>query len=328
MSERNITYAEAIREALSIEMRNDPKVFILGEDVGKFGGCFGVTKGMLDEFGPERVRDTPISEAAILGLSLGAAQMGLRPVPEIMFGDFLAECFDNLYNQAAKVRFMCGGQIQKLPYVIRSTVGGWIRAAGQHSQSVEGFFTQIPGLKVVMPAFPDDAKGLMLAALRENDPVLFLEHKVLYGAEGPVPEGDYVVPIGKAKVRKAGKDITVVASALMVHKALAAAGVLAKEGIDIEVIDLRTVSHLDKETICESVKKTHRAVVVQEAPSRGGTNAQVIALIVENAFNWLEAPIRQVAALDTIIPFSPPLEDMVLPDEGKIVATVKEVMSA
>jgi len=328
MNERVITYAEAIREALQIEMRNDPKVFIFGEDVGKFGGCFGVTAGLFDEFGPERVRDTPISEAAILGLALGSAQMGLRPVPEIMFGDFLAVCFDNFYNQASKVRFMCGGQIEKLPYVVRSTIGGWIRAAGQHSQSVEGFFTQIPGLKVVMPAFPDDAKGLLLAALRENDPVLFLEHKVLYGVEGPVPEGDYVVPIGKAKVRKAGKDVTVIASAMMVHKSLAAAGLLAKDGIDVEVVDLRTVSPLDTETICESVKKTHRAVVVQEAPKMGGTNAQVIALIVEHAFNWLEAPIKQVAAPNTIIPFSPPLEDQVLPDEGKIVAAVKEAIAA
>jgi pyruvate dehydrogenase E1 component beta subunit len=328
MSEKVITYAEALHDALQLEMRNDPNVFILGEDMGKYGGIFGVSKGLLDEFGPERVRDTPISESGIMGLSLGAAQMGLRPVPEIMFGDFLAECFDYLLNQAPKVRFMCGGQIEKLPLVVRTTTGGWIRAAGQHSQSLEGLFTQIPGLKVVMPAFPDDAKGLLLAAMRDNNPVLFFEHKVLYGVEGPVPDGDYVVPLGKAKVRKAGKDVTVIASSVMVHKSLAAAAALAGEGIDVEVIDLRTVSPLDVETITESVKKTHRAVVVQEAMKMAGTNAQVIALIVENAFNWLEAPIKQVAALDTIIPFSPPMEDFVLPDENKIIAAVKEVMAS
>lgn len=328
MSERVITYAEALHDALQLEMRNDPKVFILGEDVGKYGGIFGVSKGLLEEFGPERVRDTPISESAFIGLALGAAQMGLRPVPEIMFGDFLCECFDYFVNQSPKVRYMCGGQIEKLPFVVRTTTGGWIRAAGQHSQSLEGFFTQIPGLKVIMPAFPDDAKGLLLAAMRENDPVLCFEHKVLYGVEGPVPDGDYVVPIGKAKVRKPGKDATVIASSMMVHKSLAAAELLAKEGIDVEVVDLRTVSPLDKETICESVKKTHRVVVAQEAPKMAGTNAQVIALIVEHAFNWLEAPIKQVAMLNTVIPFSPPLEDIILPHEGMIVTAVKEVLAA
>lgn len=328
MSERMMTYAEAIRDALRIEMRLDPKVFILGEDVGVFGGCFGVTGDLVKEFGTERVRDTPISEAAFMGLSVGAASMGLRPVPEVMFGDFLTECFDYLSNQAPKLRFMCGGQVKKLPLVVRTTTGGWIRAAGQHSQSLEGWFTQIPGLKVVMPASPADAKGLLTAALRDNNPVLFMEHKGLYGMEGMVPEGEYVVPLGKADIKRAGKAVTVIASAIMVNKALGAAEKLAKEGIDVEVIDLRTVSPLDAKTISDSVKKTHRAVVVQEAPKMAGTNAQVIALIVEHAFNYLEAPIKQVAALDTVIPFSPPLEDYVLPDEKKIMAAVREVLAS
>lgn len=325
MSTKTMTFAGAIGDALRIEMKLDPKVFILGEDVGVYGGIFGVTKGFLEEFGPGRVADTPISESAIMGLSLGSALLGLRPVPEIMFCDFLTVCFDYLTNQAPKVRYMSGGQIKKLPLVIRTTIGGWIRAAGQHSQSLEGWFTQVPGLKVVMPAFPADAKGLLTASMRDNNPVLFLEHKILYGTEGPVPEGEYVVPLGKAEVKKAGKDVTVIASAVMVHKALKAAEMLASDGVDVEVVDLRTLSPLDVETIAESVRKTHRAVVVQEAPRMAGTNAQVIVAIMEHAFDRLDAPIKQVAALDTVIPFSPPLEDFVLPDENKIVAAIREV---
>jgi len=328
MSEKMMSYAEAIRDALRIEMTLDPKVFVLGEDVGKFGGCFGVTGSLIDEFGRDRVRDTPISESGFIGLSLGAASMGLRPVPEIMFGDFLMECFDYFVNQAPKLRFMCGGQVEKLPFVVRSTIGGWIRAAGQHSQCIEGYFTQTPGLKVVMPATPADAKGLLTASLRDYNPVLFLEHKGLYGVEGMVPEGEYIVPLGKANVIREGKDVTVIASSMMVHKSLKAAEMLAGEGIQVEVVDLRTVSPLDEKTITASIKKTHRAVVVQEAQKMGGTNAQVIALIVEHAFSWLEAPVKQVAALNTIIPFSPPLEDATLPDENKVVAAVREVLAS
>ncbi len=327
MSDRVITYSEAIREALRDEMRLDPKVFIFGEDVGAFGGCFGVTKGLWDEFGDERVKDTPISESAIMGLGVGAALMGLRPVPEIMFGDFLTVCFDYLCNQAPKVRFMAGGQAKKLPLVIRTSTGGGLRAAGQHSQSLEGFFTQIPGLKVVLPATPADAKGLLTASLRDNNPVLYMEHKMLYGVAGPVPEGEYIVPLGKADVKRSGQDVTIIASSLMVHKALKAAETLAAEGVQAEVVDLRTVLPLDKETIVASVRKTHRVVVVQEAMKMAGTNAQVIALIVEHAFDQLDAPIKQVAALDTIISFSPALEDYVLPDEKRIIAAVREVIA-
>jgi len=326
MNEKMMTYSEAIRDALRYEMKLDPSVFILGEDVGRFGGCFGVTQGLWNEFGSERVKDTPISEAAIMGLALGSAMVGMRPVPEIMFSDFLTVCFDYLSNQAPKVRFMCGGQVEKLPLVIRSTTGGWIRAAGQHSQSLEGWFTQIPGLKVVMPSTPADAKGLLTAALRDYNPVLYLEHKVLYGVEGPVPEGEYFVPLGKADVKRAGKDVTVIASSLMVHKALKAAEMMAADGVDVEVVDLRTISPLDAQTIAESIQKTHRAVVVQEAPKMAGTNAQVISLIMEHAFNWLDAPVKQVAALNTVIPFSPPLEDYVLPDEGRITKAICDLM--
>jgi pyruvate/2-oxoglutarate/acetoin dehydrogenase E1 component len=326
--ERTLTYAAAIGEALRQEMRKDEKVFLLGEDVGRYGGIFGATKGLWEEFGDERMRDTPISESAIMGLALGAALMGLRPVPEIMFIDFATTCFDYLTNQAPKVRYMCGGQVDKLPLVVRTTTGGGLRAAGQHSQSLEGWFTQVPGLKVVMPATPYDAKGLMTASLRDNNPVLYIEHKILYGMEGPVPEEEYLVPLGVADVKREGTDVTVIASSIMVHKALAAAETLAGEGIDVEVIDLRTVSPLDAETIANSVKKTHRAVTAQEAVKMGGTNHQVISLIMEHAFDYLDAPVKQVAALDTVIPFSPPLEDYVLPDENRIIAAVREMVAA
>ena len=322
---REITYLEAIREALRQEMTLDDKVFILGEDVGAFGGCFGVTAGLMEEFGEERVRDTPISESAIMGAALGAALMGLRPVPELMFIDFTPVCMDYLTNQAPKVRYMCGGQVKKLPLVVRTTSGGWIRAAGQHSQSLEGWFTQVPGLKVVMPGTPYDAKGLLTAALRDNNPILFIEHKVLYGMEGPVPEEEYLVPLGKAEVKKEGSDITLISYSFMLQKTLAAAEELATAGINAEVVDLRTISPLDHETLAQSVKKTHKAVVVQEAYESAGVASLVIKSLMESSFDYLDAPIKTVAAPDTVIPFSPPLEDAMLPDEAKIVQAAKEV---
>ena len=322
---REITYLEAIREALRQEMKLDEKVFILGEDVGAFGGCFGVTAGLLEEFGEERVRDTPISESAIMGAALGSALMGLRPVPELMFIDFTPVCMDYLTNQAPKVRYMCGGQVKKLPLVVRTTSGGWIRAAGQHSQSLEGWFTQVPGLKVVMPGTPYDAKGLLTAALRDNNPILFIEHKVLYGAEGAVPEEEYVIPLGKANIKKEGSDITLISYSFMLQKTLAAAEELATAGINAEVVDLRTISPLDHETLAQSVKKTHKAVVVQEAYESAGVASLVIKSLMESSFDYLDAPIKTVAAPDTVIPFSPPLEDAMLPDEAKIVQAAKEV---
>ena len=322
---REITFLEAIREALRQEMKLDEKVFILGEDVGAFGGCFGVTAGLLEEFGKERVRDTPISESAIMGAALGSALMGLRPVPELMFIDFTPVCMDYLTNQAPKVRYMCGGQVEKLPLVVRTTSGGWIRAAGQHSQSLEGWFTQVPGLKVVMPGTPYDAKGLLTAALRDNNPVLFIEHKVLYGMEGPVPEKEYVVPLGKAEVKREGSDITLISYSLMLQKTLAAAEELAVAGINAEVVDLRTISPLDHDTLAQSVQKTHKAVVIQEAYESAGVASQVIKSLMESSFDYLDAPIKTVAAPDTVIPFSPPLEDAMLPDEAKIVKAAKEI---
>ncbi len=323
---RTITYQEAIREALRQEMTLDEKVFILGEDVGVFGGCFGVTAGLLDEFGEDRVRDTPISESGIMGAALGSALMGLRPVPELMFIDFTPVCMDYLTNQAPKVRYMCGGQVEKLPLVVRTTCGGWIRAAGQHSQSLEGWFTQVPGLKVVMPGTPYDAKGLLTAALRDNNPVLYVEHKVLYGAEGEVPEEEYVIPLGKADVKKEGSDITLISYSLMLQKTLAAAEILAGDGINAEVVDLRTLSPLDHDTMAASVQKTHKAVVIQEAYESAGVASLVIKSLVESSFDYMDAPIKTVAAPDTVIPFSPPLEDAMLPDEAQIVQAVKEVV--
>jgi acetoin:2,6-dichlorophenolindophenol oxidoreductase subunit beta len=322
---REITYLEAIREALRQEMTLDEKVFILGEDVGAFGGCFGVTAGLLEEFGEERVRDTPISESAIMGAALGSALMGLRPVPELMFIDFTPVCMDYLTNQAPKVRYMCGGQVEKLPLVVRTTSGGWIRAAGQHSQSLEGWFTQVPGLKVVMPGTPYDAKGLLTAAMRDNNPILFIEHKVLYGMEGPVPEEEYLVPLGKAEVKKEGSDITLISYSLMLQKTLAAAEELAGAGINAEVVDLRTLSPLDHDTLAQSVQKTHKAVVIQEAYESAGVASLVIKSLMESSFDYLDAPIKTVAAPDTVIPFSPPLEDAMLPDEAKIVQAAKEI---
>ena len=323
---REITFLEAIREALRQEMKLDESVFILGEDVGVFGGCFGVTAGLFDEFGPDRVMDTPISESAIMGASLGSALMGLRPVPEIMFIDFTTQCFDYLTNQAPKVRYMCGGQVEKLPLVVRTTSGGWIRAAGQHSQSLEGWFTQVPGLKVVMPSTPHDAKGLLTASLRDNNPVLYIEHKVLYGTSGPVPEEEYLIPLGEAEVKKEGTDVTLISYSLMLQKTLAAAGQLAGDGVNAEVVDLRTLSPLDHDTLAKSVQKTHRAVVIQEAHESAGVASQVIKSLMDSSFDYIDAPIKTVAAPDTVIPFSPNLEDNMLPNEDKIIRAAKEIM--
>jgi pyruvate dehydrogenase E1 component beta subunit len=307
-------------------MKLDDKVFIFGEDVGAFGGCFGVTAGLFDEFGPDRVMDTPISESAILGAALGSAMMGLRPVPEIMFADFTTVCMDYLTNQAPKARYMCGGQVEKLPLVVRTASGGWIRAAGQHSQSLEGWFTQVPGLKVVMPGTPYDAKGLLTASLRDDNVVLFIEEKALYTAGGPVPEEEYLVPLGKADVKRKGSDVTLITYAAMVGHCLQAAETLAADGIDAEVVDLRTLAPLDHAGIAESVQKTHKAVVVQEAMEVAGVASQVVKSLMDSSFDYLDAPVKTVAALNTVIPFSPPLEDATLPGADKVVAAVKEIM--
>jgi pyruvate dehydrogenase E1 component beta subunit len=318
-----MTYAEAIRDGIRMEMKRDGDVYLCGEDVGKFGGCFGVTAGLVDEF-PGRVLDTPISETAIIGSAVGAAAVGLRPVAEIMFIDFTGVCMDELFNQAVKMRYMFGGKA-KVPLVLKTICGGGVAAAAQHSQCMEAWFTHIPGLKTVMPATPADAKGLMAAAIRDDNPVIYIEHKQLLGISEEVPEGDYVVPLGKADVKRAGSDVTIVAWSWMVHRALAAADILAREGISAEVVDLRTLVPLDKDAIFASIGKTGKLVIVHEAVRTGGFGGEIAAVVAEEGFDLLDAPIRRVTAPDTPVPFSPVLEKAYLPGEGKIVQAVKEL---
>jgi len=322
---RKLTFAGALNEALKQEMRRDPNIYVAGEDVGVYGGIFGVTAGFLQEFGEKRVRDTPITESAIIGSAVGAAATGLRPVVELMFVDFIGVTLDQLYNQAAKMKYMFGGKA-KLPIVVRTTCGAGMCAAAQHSQSLEAWFMHIPGLKVAVPSTPYDAKGLLITAIRDDNPVFFIEHKMLYGIEGDVPEEPYTIPFGKADVKREGKDVTIVATMAMVHKALAAAEELAKGGIEAEVIDPRTLTPLDEEGIINSVKKTHRLVIVHEEVKRAGSGAEVAATVAEEAFDYLDAPIKRVAAPFTPVPFSPALEKEYIPSEAKIIAAVKEVV--
>jgi pyruvate dehydrogenase E1 component beta subunit len=322
---RKLTFAQALNEALRQEMRRDPTIYVAGEDVGKYGGIFGVTAGLLEEFGEERVRDTPITESAIIGSAVGAAAAGLRPVVEIMFIDFIGVALDQLFNQAAKMKYMFGGKA-KLPIVVRTTCGAGMSAAAQHSQSLEAWFMHIPGLKVVAPSTPYDAKGLLISSIRDDNPVLFIEHKMLYGIEGEVPEEPYTIPLGVADIKREGKDVTVVATMAMVHKALEAAEDLAKEGIEVEVVDPRTLSPLDRETIINSVKKTHRLVIVHEAVKQAGPGAEIAATVAEEAFEYLDAPIKRVAAPFTPVPFSPVLESAYIPSKESIISAVKEVI--
>jgi pyruvate dehydrogenase E1 component beta subunit len=320
---REITYSEAIREAMSEEMRSNPDVFLIGEDVGTFGGVWGVSDGMLAEFGEERVRDTPITEAAIVGAGLGAAMMGMRPIVEIMFGDFLMCAGDQIVNQVAKARFMSGGKAN-VPLTIRVTTGAPGSAAAQHSQSPEAWFLNVPGIKIVCPSTPADAKGLLKTALRGDDPVLYFEHKMLYGDSGEVPEDqDFAIPFGQANVLREGKDVTVIGVNIMVKKALEAAIQLHKEGISVEVIDPRTLVPLDKETLIQSVAKTSRVVVAYEGHKRGGAGSEIAAMLAEDAVEYLDGPVVRVAAQNVPLPYSPVLETHVLPDVGDIVAAVK-----
>ncbi len=319
-----MTYAEAIRDGMRQEMKRDRNVYLYGEDVGIFGGCFGVTAGLFQEFGPERVIDTPITETAIAGSAVGAAAAGLRPIAEIMFVDFMGVCMDEILNQAAKMRYMFGGKA-KLPMVIRTPCGAGFSAAAQHSQTLEAWFTHIPGLKVVMPGTAADGKGLMEAAIRDDNPVIFIEHKVLLGAKGEVPEGEYLVPIGKADIKREGTDVTIVAWSLMLSKALAAAESLAQEGISAEVLDPRSLVPLDKEAILNSVKKTGKLVIVHEAVRTSGFGGEIAAIVADEGFDLLDAPIKRVTAPDTPIPFSPVLESAYIPSEEKIIKAVKEL---
>jgi len=316
-------YIRAITDALDEEMARDENVFIIGEDVGGPGGAFSATRGLLEKYGQKRVRDTPISESAIIGLAIGAAAEGLRPVAEIMFADFLTVCMDQIVNQMAKTRYMFGG-MYKVPVVIRAPGGGGLNAGPQHSQCLESWFAHVPGLKVVMPATPYDAKGLLKSAIRDDNPVLVLENKALYGAKGDVPEEEYLVLIGKADVKRTGSDVTVVTASRMVHQSLDAAKTLADEGIDVEVIDLRSINPLDKETIFASVEKTSRLVVAHEAVKAFGIGAEIAAMVSEEMLDSLDAPVLRVGAPFVPVPFN--LESFYLPNRDDVVKAVHRVM--
>ena len=338
MATRKITFREAINEAMRLEMRRDPAVILFGEDVAggatlphmegenkeAWGGVMGVSTGLAPEFGRNRVLDTPISESAFIGAAVGAASTGLRPIAELMFVDFLGVCFDQIFNQGAKLRYMFGGKAQ-VPMVIRSTIGAGFRAAAQHSECLYSIFTHIPGLKTVVPSTPYDAKGLLSSAIRDNDPVIFFEHKVLYDMEGEAPEDNYTIPLGVADVKREGKDATIVSLGRMVHFSLTAAETLAGDGIDVEVVDLRSISPLDEDAILTSVKKTHRLVVVDEDNPRCSVATDVVALVADQAFDYLDAPCKMISAPHTPVPFSPTLEDVYIPSVDTIVSTVKSL---
>src|SRR5579885_3520553 len=314
---RELTLGEAVREALSEEMRRDSTVFICGEDIAEAGTVFKVLTGLVDEFGPERVLDTPISEPGFTGLAVGAAMTGMRPVVDIMFGDFSTLVMDQMVNQAAKVHYMSGGK-WKVPMVMRATLGASRRSAAQHSQSLHAWFCHIPGLKVVLPSTPYDAKGLLKAAIRDENPVVFFEDKMMYKLKGPVPEEEYVVPLGVADVKRAGEDITLVATSSMVQVALGAASLLEEGGISAEVVDPRTMWPLDEKTLIDSVRKTSRAIVLDEGYERYGVTAEIASVIASGAFYDLDAPVKRMGAMHVPIPFSPPLEDVTVPTEQSV----------
>lgn len=326
MATRQITYLEAVREAMSQEMRENNDVFVLGEDIGVYGGAFGVTRGMIEEFGPERVRNTPISEAAIAGAAIGSALTGMRPILELQFSDFITIAMDQMVNQAAKTRYMFGGK-GKVPMVLRTPSGSGTGAAAQHSQSLEAWMAHIPGLKVVQPSTAYDVKGLLKAAIDDDNPVIFYEHKLLYRTSGEVPEEAYKIELGKADIKREGTDVTIVATAIMVHKALEAAAELEKEGISVEVVDPRTIVPLDKETIIASVKKTGRLIVVHEAVQRGGIGGEIVSVIAESdAFDYLDAPIKRLGGKEVPIPYNPTLEKAAIPQVPDIIAAVRETV--
>ena len=334
---RQMTYADAIKDALRIAMRQDPTVILMGEDVAggamidhlanddAWGGPMGVTKGLVQEFGRDRILDTPITEAGFIGAAVGAAATGLRPVAELMFVDFFGCCMDQIFDQGAKLRYMFGGKA-KCPVVIRTMIGAGVSAAGQHSGCHYSVFTHMPGIKTVVPSTPADAKGLLLSAIRDDDLVMFFENKVLYGMKGEVPEGDDGIPFGVADIKREGRDVTVVALSRMVHNALAAAEKLADEGIDVEVVDPRTLSPLDEGTILASVAKTHRLVIVDEDNPRCGAAADIAAIVADKGFDTLDAPIKTVTAPHTPVPFSPPLEQFYVPSAERIGEAVRAIV--
>ncbi len=321
-----LTFREALRQALREEMQRDERVFLMGEDIGAYGGSYAVTRGLLEEFGEKRVKDTPIAEAAIVGLATGAAIGGLKPVAELMTINFSLLAADQIINHLAKIYYMFGGQFAA-PAVIR-TAAGWGQLGATHSQFLEVIYSHVPGLKVVMPATPYDAKGLLKAAIRDEDPVLFIEHTLLYGIRGEVPDGDYVVPIGLADIKRPGRDVTIVAYARMVHVALNAARQLETEGVDCEIVDLRTLRPLDIETVIESVKKTNHVVIVEEDWKSFGVGAEVAARIAEQAFDYLDAPVVRVGMLEVPMPYNRNLERHVVPDEADVVEAVHLVVGS
>jgi pyruvate dehydrogenase E1 component beta subunit len=322
---REISLAQAVNEALAEEMRRDPAVFLVGEDVAEAGTPFKVTSGLVEEFGPERVLDSPISEAGITGLGLGAAMTGMRPIVDVMFGDFLTLVMDQLVNQAAKAHYMSGGRL-KAPMVLRTTLGATRRSAAQHSQSLHAWVAHAPGLKVVLPATPYDAKGLLKSAIRDDNPVVFFEDKMMFATKGPVPDGEYTIPLGSADVKREGDDVTLIATSSMVYVALDAADLLAADGISAEVVDPRTLVPLDRETLAASARKTGRVVVVDEGHRSYGASAELAAVVAEEAFWWLDAPVRRAAALDVPVPFSPVLEDETVPTPERVAQTVEELV--
>jgi 2-oxoisovalerate dehydrogenase E1 component len=319
------TMAEALNEAMHAEMTRDERVFIMGEDVSLIGGIFGVTRGLRDKFGEDRVRDTPISEAGFLGAGVGAAIAGLRPIVEIQIWDFIAVTMDQVVNQAAKFRYMLGGG-PTVPLVIRGPQGGGIRLAAQHSQSLEAWFAHVPGLVVVAPSTPYDAKGLLTSAIRDDNPVIFLEHKALYAVKGPVPAEPYAIPLGQADVKREGTDVTVIATQAMVARALASAAELEKDGISVEVIDPRTLVPLDEATILASIRKTHRLVIAHEAVKRGGFGAELAALVVEKAIDELDAPVVRVGARAVPMPYNDALERATIPSQADITAAIRSLL--
>jgi pyruvate/2-oxoglutarate/acetoin dehydrogenase E1 component len=322
---REISLAQAVNEALAEELRRDPTVFLIGEDVAEAGTPFKVTSGLVEEFGPERVLDSPISEAGITGIGLGAAMTGMRPVVDIMFGDFLTLVMDQLANQAAKAHYMSGGRLQA-PLTVRTTLGATRRSAAQHSQSLHAWVSHVPGLKVALPSTPYDAKGLLKTAIRDDNPVVFFEDKMMFAVKGPVPDGEYTIPFGVADVKREGEDMTIVATSSMVYVALEAADRLAEEGVSAEVIDPRTLVPLDRETLVASAKKTGRVLVVDEGHRSYGASAELAATIAEEAFYWLDAPVRRAAAMDVPVPFSPVLEDQTVPTPDMIVESSRSLV--
>ena len=321
---REITLGQAIREALAEEMHRDPRVFIMGEDVAEAGTPFKVLSGLVEEFGTSRVLDTPISEAGITGLGVGGAMTGMRPIVDIMFGDFIALAMDQIVNQAAKVHYMSGGKLN-VPLVVRTTLGATRRTAAQHSQSLQAWVSHVPGLKVVLPSTPYDAKGLLKTAIRDDNPVIYFEDTMMYQLKGLVPEGDYTIPFGVADIKRPGTDVTIVATSSMVQIALAAAELLEKLDISAEVVDPRTTFPLDKDTLIASAKKTSRAIVMDEGYERYGVTAELAAVIAEGAFYYLDAPVKRLGAMDVPVPFSPVLEDLTVPTAASVVEVAKTV---